>query len=545
MRCLVIALSILLSVAWPALAQNNSGGGFSASGGSSGSSPGGTSGMLQYNNTGTFGGVSGWTSDGTNLIGGFTNTINGVSLNSSQTSNQLFIDGGGNSSATGQSLFAIGPGAGTSLSSTFPIANQPQQNLLIGIDAGHLLTCGRETTIVGHHAGENATTSTGCAPGNVDDIILTALGSFAAQSVTTGFGITAIGQKSLAGDSVGSNDTAVGTHSATSYQGNHSVFVGAGAGDNSVNAGDQVVVVGASAGSNIGTGFTNNVYVGYTAGSNGQTNTSSDMVVVGAGAGNAITSSSQSVVIGSQAAASVTNGNGIFIGYQAGRVVTTNTLNTIIGNSSAANLTGCCNLIVGSSAAGPETTIAHAAIFGGDGPNFAYNDVYFGKGAHSTAAVAYTIHGTGGSGTDSAAGALNLAGGASTGAGTCAPINLQVAPARTTGSTDNPLATVATVDCNKHISYTGAAPSVSAGGGCGGSPAIDANATDIAGQVTVGSATTSCVITFNKAYVTYVHCRVTSGSTLAAFAYAYTKTAITVSATVLGGDLIDYNCDGA
>lgn len=93
-----------------------------------------------------------------------------------------------------------------------------------------------------------------------------------------------------------------------------------------------------------------------------------------------------------------------------------------------------------------------------------------------------------------------------------------------------------------HYSYTGSAPAVSA---CGTSPSIDSHATDASGTVTVGSTATSCTITFNVAYVTYNHCRVTSGSTLTAFAYSYTKTAITVAATALGGDLVDYECDGS
>jgi hypothetical protein len=100
------------------------------------------------------------------------------------------------------------------------------------------------------------------------------------------------------------------------------------------------------------------------------------------------------------------------------------------------------------------------------------------------------------------------------------------------------------VDSDGHVSFPGTAPSVTAGGGCGGSPSIEANSSDNSGRVTVGSATTTCVITFAVAFATYNHCQVTSGSTLAAFAYVYTLSAITISATVLGGDLVDYRCDG-
>lgn len=94
-----------------------------------------------------------------------------------------------------------------------------------------------------------------------------------------------------------------------------------------------------------------------------------------------------------------------------------------------------------------------------------------------------------------------------------------------------------------HTNYTGTAPVISA---CGTSPSIDANATDNSGTVTVGTvAAASCTITFATAYASYNHCRVdaqTGG--LAAFAYSYTLSAITVTGTSLVGALIDYDCDG-
>lgn len=92
----------------------------------------------------------------------------------------------------------------------------------------------------------------------------------------------------------------------------------------------------------------------------------------------------------------------------------------------------------------------------------------------------------------------------------------------------------------QHVSYGGGAPVVSA---CGGTIAGDANATDSAGTVAPGTAT-SCTITFAKAYATFNHCRVTSQTALAALAYSYTLSAITVTATALAGGKLDYNCDG-
>jgi trimeric autotransporter adhesin len=94
---------------------------------------------------------------------------------------------------------------------------------------------------------------------------------------------------------------------------------------------------------------------------------------------------------------------------------------------------------------------------------------------------------------------------------------------------------------NNHSSYGGSAPALSA---CGTSPSIDANATDSSGTVTVGSVATSCTITFANAYSTFNHCKITSQSAVSGIAYSYTKTAITIAASVLGGDLVDYVCDG-
>jgi hypothetical protein len=93
-----------------------------------------------------------------------------------------------------------------------------------------------------------------------------------------------------------------------------------------------------------------------------------------------------------------------------------------------------------------------------------------------------------------------------------------------------------------HPNFGGSAPAVSS---CGtGSPTIDAHATDSSGTVTVGTVATGCTVTFAVAYATWNHCRVTSQSAVSGLTYAYTLSAITVSASVLGADKFDYSCDG-
>lgn len=80
-----------------------------------------------------------------------------------------------------------------------------------------------------------------------------------------------------------------------------------------------------------------------------------------------------------------------------------------------------------------------------------------------------------------------------------------------------------------------------------GTATIDANATNTAGQVAITAATASCTITFaTPTFTTYAHCSVVdefAGST-AAFAYTVTTTAISVTATALNGNTLDYVCHG-
>lgn len=128
---------------------------------------------------------------------------------------------------------------------------------------------------------------------------------------------------------------------------------------------------------------------------------------------------------------------------------------------------------------------------------------------------------------------------------TAAAGNVVIAPAGTLSGTTlkSTVVNSSLTSVGNHLSYGGSAPAVSA---CGtGSPSIDANATDASGTVTTGTVATTCTVTFAVAYSSYNHCRVTSQSAISGLAYSYTKSAITVSASVLGGDLFDYSCDGS
>lgn len=81
--------------------------------------------------------------------------------------------------------------------------------------------------------------------------------------------------------------------------------------------------------------------------------------------------------------------------------------------------------------------------------------------------------------------------------------------------------------------------------GCGTSPALAGD--DTHGYITVGTAATGCVLTFQIPYSLKPECTMTneSASLTSAFAYVPSATAITVTQAVgLGGDVLDYQCEG-
>jgi hypothetical protein len=107
------------------------------------------------------------------------------------------------------------------------------------------------------------------------------------------------------------------------------------------------------------------------------------------------------------------------------------------------------------------TTAANQLVIGSSG--FPVSDVYLGKGATNAAPTSYTINGTGGSGTNISGGALLLAGGRGTGNATGGSIDFQVAPAGSSGSTLNPLSTIASFTSRKTFNFISQSPTAADG----------------------------------------------------------------------------------
>lgn len=133
------------------------------------------------------------------------------------------------------------------------------------------------------------------------------------------------------------------------------------------------------------------------------------------------------------------NTNDISIGYQAGSG-TELSYNILIGNSVGAGGLNYCTVI---SHGGSPTADSQ---FVGGSPTQNVTDIYFGSGPLDSTPIAYSIHGTGGSGSNIAGAALNVDGGIGTGTGVGGAINFKTALHGTTGSSANTLATVGSFD---------------------------------------------------------------------------------------------------
>lgn len=78
----------------------------------------------------------------------------------------------------------------------------------------------------------------------------------------------------------------------------------------------------------------------------------------------------------------------------------------------------------------------------------------------------------------------------------------------------------------------------------GGTPALDANASDTGGTVTEGTSATGCVVTFHVAYPTTPHCQITAlvGNATVVGLSAVSTTALTVTNSAGSGNVFNYAC---
>ena len=215
------------------------------------------------------------------------------------------------------------------------LSGNPQDNTVLGIDAGGGLTTGQRNTFIGNVAG---------------------LGT------TTGNSIVAIGHDSSLGTNSNSNSVTIGVNSnrgggsanaviigdGAAYNGNASnaVVIGQAAGNST--AGSQVTLIGNFAGA-FGGSATGQIAIG--AGQTGRSNTADYHMDVGYAAGYSNTSGVKNINIGYYAGYSnTTSQNRTIVGYEAG-YFSTGSYNTFLGYrvayGSSGNTTGERNVAIG------------------------------------------------------------------------------------------------------------------------------------------------------------------------------------------------------
>lgn len=315
-----------------------------------------------------------------------------------------------------------------------------------------------------------------------------AIDGFSAGGSITAFGWNALGSASLSGVSntgVGDRALAVNT---TGTRNNAIGGLSLAANTTGVDNNAQ----GYQAGQGLTTG-SQNTFFGTAAGGVTPT-TVTDMTAIGYVAG-AFNNSTSSVSIGSFAGRGTSgqsaSQNHVNIGYRAGFSNTTGNANVYLGYQAAdANTTGGGNIIVGNDIDTPAATTANYMSLGNT--IFARNVSQTGSTADADATV---------------------------GLGTTTPVNR--------------------LDIAGDIGFFDTIPALSA---CGTGPAITVGSTDTAGEITEGTISTGCVITFSNAKTNAPFCTVTGKAGLV-FTYAVSTAAITITNVgALSSTALVYHC---
>lgn len=316
---------------------------------------------------------------------------------------------------------------------------------------------GGTTYPVAPNGGSYSVTASGSHSSALGDT--TTLGS-TTGSTGLGYGITITGNNdTVTGYNSNTNPGGGGSGGSNSIFGEGSTISGSGCANvaalgQGISVQDRSVAIGAGT-----LGSTDGVYIGYqvTNGSSGAANPQatvigyqahcsvSGIIQVGyqshatngdVNIGNQGTTSGQFTYLISSGGGSLACTGDIGIGYD---VTDTSGGSYCILIGRQANTAVACNYSIGLGYhANP--TADHQFVAGCSSSGSAFNDghisdVYFGSGVTDTTASAYTIHGTGGSGSNNAAADLTAAGGISTGNATPGKLWLSTSTATTSGST--------------------------------------------------------------------------------------------------------------
>jgi hypothetical protein len=286
-----------------------------AASGGGGGTPGGSTTQVQYNNAGTFGGITGATTNGTalTLVAPVLGTPASVTLtNATGLPISTGVSGLGTGIATALAVNTGSAGAPVLFNGALGTPTSGTVTNLTGTASININgTVGATTANTGAFTSLTASTTLGVTG------VSTLTGGAVVQGLTVGKGAsavlqnTALGISALAANTTGANNTAVGYLALQS-----------------VTTGERNTAIGRNA-LNLVVSSSDNVAVGQAALEN---NTGGDNTAVGTASMQTNTSGQFNVAIGRQALTSnTTASNNTVIGYQAGYTNQTGAYNTFIG----------------------------------------------------------------------------------------------------------------------------------------------------------------------------------------------------------------------
>lgn len=329
--------------------------------------------------------------------------------------------GGGNTVVGSQTCATTSTVSGLAIFG-FTAGNQLSgaDNSIFGYAAGDTIQGGARNSLFGKDSG-------GAGANTQSD---SAFFGYQTGLVNTGTGSTFVGSSSGRANTSGTGQTFVGFETGKLVTGSDNSIFGYDAGD-AFTTGARNSLFGKDAGGAAGaTSMSDVTHIGYQA---GLVNTASNSTFVGSQAGKANTSGTQQTFIGKDAGLSTTGNGNTLLGYNAGGgTLTTGGSNVFLGNNADATASGSSNAIaIGSGATAGTNQFSAINI----------NEVYFGPGIVNATATAYSINGTGGSGTNNAGADVQLAGGKGTGTAEPGLTVLKYPLKTTTGTTLQSLST--------------------------------------------------------------------------------------------------------
>ena len=278
------------------------------------------------------------------------------------------------------------------------------------------------------------------------------------NGVTVGRGarITKDGEFSNLGIGSGANNELFGEGSGAALTtGADNVIFGKGSGA-ALTSSFRNILIGPLIAPTASSSFNDNIFIGKGSATNAQTGDTN----IGLGSNTLLqmTTAAANIAIGhSSLYRTVSGTNNIAIGtnagtnFGAGASLTGGDYNILIGDGSGVIADGDNGIAIGRNA----VTDANALVVGST--TVAVSNVYFGKGITNATPTAYTINGTGGSGTDIAGADITIGTGAGTGDGLPGSVLIKSAPADVgAGATLNDLSsTVIEVSANATVGTLG------------------------------------------------------------------------------------------